>query len=330
MKLRNIFAALTCAAALIALTACDNEPSEKPVPDYPVEAAGTIIQQFPSSVASLSPSNTETLRQIGLGGRLSAISDYCKNPLEPGDLEYYEYARTGSPQLPDIDEIVRSGAKVVFTVTELTESQTNELLQNNIDIVVIPPAADLDGLYENYRTYFRVMHGEVRGSAMADEFISRYSAKLDSIFELAKQAAPESPQSAVYIAGDLLQLATGDTLEGKLLEAMGMPNWGAQYTDYIYPQEKQLELEPDIILYNGLLSAESIRTSACYKDTAAVKNDRMLLLDSGAFERQSPDIATALWDIGEFLYPDRFVSPVPLAQPPIDDSAPEAEQNEEE
>lgn len=84
-------------------------------------------------------------------------------------------------------------------------------------------------------------------------------------------AAGEKNISTVYVAGDLLQIATGDSFEGYILELLGTQNWGADYTNYSYPQEKEVDLNPDVIFYNGMISGETIAASSCYKTTNAGK-----------------------------------------------------------
>ena len=171
---------------------------------------------------------------------------------------------------------------------------------------VIPPASDLEGVRQNYVDLFRLLYGEETGAKMAEEYLVPFDHKLAEI-QSCLDAAGEKSISTVYVAGDLLQIATGDSFEGYILEFLGTQNWGADYTNYSYPQEKEVDLNPDVIFYNGMISGETIAASSCYKTTNAGKAGAIYEIDPENLERQSPDLLDTLWTMGKLLYPESFV-----------------------
>lgn len=317
MKLRSLMIGVLCGALSVTmLTGCQPEEQSPTAAEYPVTAGGTIIEQRPTAVASLAPATTDMLMQLGLRGRVYALGDYCTPPAEPGDPDYYEYPRAGTPQLPDLEVLKETGVQVVFTVAPLPDSLMTELQQMNVDVVVVPPAASFDGIRENYRTIFKVMCGEESGSQLADAYLTEFDRRLADIEARVAVGSDRfltegNPRSAVYVASDVLTIATGDTFEGLVLETMGLVNWGADYTNYRYPKEKELELNPDIIFYNGLMNKEAIAGSSCYKTTNAGKGGKIFYLDPENLERQSPDLLDTLWQLGARLYPEEFVRDEP-------------------
>ena len=329
MKLKPFLALLSAGIIGLAIfSGCSNTKGQNSDPeDYPVHAADTVIDRYPQRVVSISPATTDMLMQLNLRGRVVGISDYCDLPAEEGALDYYDYPRVGTPQLPDIEAIQKLGAQVVFTTAPLSDAQTQQLLQSNIDVVVLPPADTMEGIRETYTDIYKIMHGEITGAAMAQDYLNRFDARWQDIQSRAQQGASalEQPKSAVYLAGGLLTLATGDTLQGRLLTEMGLENWGADYTGYTYPKEKQAELNPDIILFNGMLTKEEIAASDCYKTTPAGKNNAIWYLDSSNFERQSPDLLDTLWQLGQMLYPESFIRQEPGGWEEPPDSQPEEE-----
>lgn len=64
-----------------------------------------------------------------------------------------------------------------------------------------------------------------------------------------------------------------------------------------------MELNPDVIFYNGMLSREAIAGSACYKTTNAGKAGAIYEISPENLERQSPDLLDTLWTMGTLLYP---------------------------
>lgn len=134
-----------------------------------------------------------------------------------------------------------------------TDAVAQELQQANIDFVVIPPASDLEGVRQNYVDLFRC--SMARRPAPKWQRNTSCPLTTNSLRSSpAWDAAGEKNISTVYVAGDLLQIATGDSFEGYILELLGTQNWGADYTNYSYPQEKEVDLNPDVIFYNGMES----------------------------------------------------------------------------
>lgn len=306
MKFPRLIAAALTAVCIFTLTACQSEQSQTVPEDYPVHAADTVIDHRPKKVVSLAPALTDTLFQLQIAGRVVALSDYCDLPAQPGDLEYRDYPRAGTQQLPDLDTIKELGADLVLMTAQPTDAVALELQQANIDFVVIEPASDLEGIRQNYVDLFRILYGEKTGAAMAEDYLRPFDHKLAEIQSCLEQAGDQKP-STVYLAGDLLQMATGDSFEGYILEFLGTDNWGADYTNYTFPQEREVELDPDVIFYNGMLSGETIAASSCYKTTKAGTAGAIYEIDPENFERQSPDILDTLWTMGKLLYPESFV-----------------------
>ena len=226
MKLTRLIAATLTAVCIFTLTSCKQEDTQTTANDYPVHVADTVVEHRPKKVVSLAPALTDTLFQLQIAGRVVAISDYCDLPAQPGDLEYYEYPRAGTQQLPDIDAIKELGADLVLMTAQPTDSVALELQQANIDFVVIPPASDLEGVRQNYVDLFRLLYGEETGAKMAEEYLVPFDHKLAEI-QSCLDAAGEKNISTVYVAGDLLQIATGDSFEGYILDFLGTQNWGA-------------------------------------------------------------------------------------------------------
>ena len=168
MKLTRLIAAALTAVCIFTLTSCKQEDTQTTANDYPVHVADTVVDHRPKKVVSLAPALTDTLFQLQIAGRVVAISDYCDLPAQPGDLEYYEYPRAGTQQLPDIDAIKELGADLVLMTAQPTDAVALELQQANIDFVVIPPASDLEGVRQNYVDLFRLLYGEETGAKMAE------------------------------------------------------------------------------------------------------------------------------------------------------------------
>ena len=311
MKLTHILTAAAAAGCALLLAACQPGGSDAPA-DYPVHLAGTVIDQRPERVVSLAPAITDMLYQLQIPGQLVAVSDYCELPPPTGREVAYDYPRAGTQQLPDLDTIVELDADLVLMTAEPTEDTANALLQADIDYLVLSPAADMDGVRENFVTLCKALYGDTTGAELASRRLTGYDHKYQRILDcLGDAAAAGEGPSTVYLAGDILQMATGDSFEGYLLTFLGTDNWGDEYTNYSFPAEREIELNPDVIFYNGMMSREAIAGSTCYATTTAGSAGTIYYIDPENFERQTPDIVDTLWEMGEFLYPESFVAEEP-------------------
>ena len=311
MKLTHILTAAAAAGCALLLAACQPGGSTAPA-DYPVHLAGTVIDRKPERVVSLAPAITDMLYQLQIPGRLVAVSDYCELPAPTGREVAYDYPRAGTQQLPDLEAITELDADLVLMTAEPTEDIANALLQADIDYLVLRPAEDMDGVRENFVTLCKALYGDTTGAELAGQRLAGYDHKYRRILDCLEDAAAagENP-STVYLAGGILQMATGDSFEGYLLTLLGTDNWGDGYTNYTFPAEREVELNPDVIFYNGMLSREAIAGSTCYATTTAGSAGAIYYIDPENFERQTPDIVDTLWEMGKILYPESFVAEEP-------------------
>lgn len=244
MKLTRLIAAALTAVCIFTLTSCKQEDTQTTANDYPVHVADTVVDHRPKKVVSLAPALTDALFQLQIAGRVVAISDYCDLPAQPGDLEYYEYPRAGTQQLPDIDAIKELGADLVLMTAQPTDAVALEAPAGQHRLCGDPArlgsgrgAAELCGSVPGCSMVRRPAPKWQR------EYLVPFDHKLAEI-QSCLDAAGEKNISAVYVAGGLLQIATGDSFEGYILELLGTQNWGADYTNYSYPQEKEVDLNP--------------------------------------------------------------------------------------
>lgn len=289
---------LAIAAALLMLLAagCGSEPTPQepePDPEYPVTVGNVTLTEAPAVIVSLSPAATEMVYDLGCGDRLAGISEYCTAPDEA-----LTKPRMGSAYHPDIDKIKASGAALVLCTVQPTESVLTELQQAGAQVMVLPRAAATDGIKQNYRALALLLFGNATGAAEADAIGTMIDAKLaEAAAALSGMAA--APDATLLISYPY-RMATGDTLEGKLLEQVGFHCSGADYTDWLYPESELAALEPDVIFCADADEVETVKTSYEYKVVAAVKNDKVTAIDFTAFQNQSLRMFDTLTEMAKF------------------------------
>lgn len=290
---------LAIAAALLMTLAmgCNNQPIEpdpEPDPEFPVTVGSVTLTEAPAAVVSLSPATTEMIYDLGYADRLVGVSEYCTTPVAAAK------PRMGSVYQPDVDKIKASGAQLVLCTVQPTESILLELQQAGAQVLVLPRAATVDGIKQNYRALGMALAGNVTGGAEADAIGTMIDTKLAEAAAALSAAGRETAPDATLLISYPYRMATGDTLEGKLLEQVGFHCSGAEYTDWLYPESELAALEPDVIFCAEADEVETVKQSYEYKVVAAVKNDKVMAVDFTAFQNQSLRLFDTLIEMARF------------------------------
>ena len=304
MKMRRLIALLLALLMLLAFAACGKkeedipqqpeEPVQEGPAEYPVELRDTIIQDEPDGVVSLSPALTELLQEMGMGGMLEGVSDYCDSSLP----------RCGTPQDIDFDEVRDSGADLVVTSVALAEDDVTRLLQMDVDVLVLPRADNLEELEALYVDLGRAVMGEITGREMAEDLWQSFADRMEDLALRGEEFADsqESVPTVIFLRMLDYTMATGDTFEHQLLEKMGFKNLAEKYGDWSFPKDDAAQLTPTLIISDDAITIPVLEQNAVYKGTQAVIKDQVVTVDSEAFERQTPRLLDELERVADFLF----------------------------
>lgn len=293
MKQKRYFCALLAAAVALGLSACNLGQNSKPQEvNYPIAVGTANLAEQPAFVVSLSPMLTGTMEDLGLAGRLTGVSRFDEDRV--ADWEDSPLL-CGTAQLPDLPAIRSAKPALVLTQTPLAEHDLVQIQQMGAEVLVLSPATSLEGMKENYRQLFLALWGEVEGPRRAERFNQYLDKKVLNIQEALAQSETPTGRSALYLRELPSTGATGDTLEGELLELLGFENAAADSTGWVLPEE----LAPDVVFYSSTLSAEKVG--------AAYPNAQLIPVNPLLFEQQTPSLLFQLFQLGREAYPDSFV-----------------------
>ncbi|MEM1485227.1 helical backbone metal receptor [Oscillospiraceae bacterium PP1C4] len=306
MKMKRLAALLLAGVLIFTLGACKGKDkggdssSEQEVekdPNYPVSIGDIKIAQRPEQVVSLSPALTEMICELGGEDRLSGVSDFCDYP----DM-VQDFTRCGTPQLPNLNEIKKISPQVVFASSTFSQEDTVRLQQMGAEVVVLPHADSLDSLEEIYITIAMVLDGNLSGKQNGQAVFAPLRKQYDALVSAA--GGIEKPVSGIYLRMVPMTMATGDTFEGELMQSIGIQNDAADFSGWIYPADKAVDLYPDVIFYDKSIDPQYLKDNKVYNTTDAVKNSRCYEIDATAFERQSGRMFDELTEMFKAVYPD--------------------------
>ncbi|MDD3192824.1 MAG: helical backbone metal receptor [Oscillospiraceae bacterium] len=277
---------------------------EEPVDlEYPVSIGDETIAKQPVKVVSLSPALTELCFDMGYGDRLTGVSNYCDWPESVQNLP-----QMGTAQQPDLDSIRAEKPDVVITHTALSESDLIALQQANIPVVVLSRARLPEDLKDLYVDLGRLFEGEETGSSAGKSFYNEQMGRVESLQEKVDAYVRGGGKrlSAVYLRMLDFTVATGDTFEGAILEAVGFENEAGAYGGWTYPADFISQYAPDVIFCNEDITIPMLEKNANYKGLQATIHDIVYSYNFTAFERQGKRMFDMLEDMVKKAYPGAF------------------------
>ena len=309
----------TLVCMLLILCACSGATNTKDA-RWPVTIGGYTFTRVPKRVVTLSPALTDTINTLGYGGRVAGVSEYCELPDVARDA-----VQCGTVLLPNTDTILQLRPDMLFTSAPLPISITKSLEEAGIQVVVITYADTLEGLMQNYRLICTAFEGEQVGRLRAEQLAYFAEKTRDYLRSAVTSATDAETRGAIYLRKLPAFLATGDTLEGKLLGDIGFENKGSDATGWYYPLDTLSELMPDYIFCDNSISLDALKSSDYYKLAPAVTNEQVYYFDARAFERQSPAMFLSLESLLRTAFPNAFEKPKPSLIMPLPEPEPEPE-----
>ena len=268
-----------------------NGPDAATDPEYPVVVGGTTIAFRPTRIVSLAPSITEKIYDLGHGGRLVGISYYQGD--YPASLAHMP--AFGLATRPNIQGILSVNPHLVFSVSELPLPAMAALEEAGIPLVILPSYAqsmsELEAIYLNLSM---ILDGRTTGRIFGESFRRELNRRID---EIAAEISYYPPLNAVYLRALDFTVATGDTLEGQLMERLGFVNiardqrnWAFDPEEAVSPEGRELFGSLDVIFFDPGdqddpygTSGVAIGQSTFWQDINAAH----VYIDNSIFEIQS-------------------------------------------
>ncbi len=258
----------------------------------------------PKRVVSLAPNITEILFTLGAGGQVTGVTRYCDYPPEAT-----EKTIIGGFLDPDIERIrdVAPDLIVAFRGNPLERIERLDGLGLRVFVLdigyrleEIPPLVEKIGAVVG-----RTAEAGVLARALTDRAarvasaLSDFAARPRVFLKLQGEGLWTCGRESYFT--DLIEKAGGTSVTSGLSK-----NW------LEYGVESLVGDNPDLIVVLARSEEDFARTRAWLKnrpgvrETAAVRNDRILKLDENAASRFGPRLFDSLEDLARLLHPERF------------------------
>ena len=251
------------------------------------------INEVPSIVVSLTPSNTEILYALGVGDKVMGVDQYSNYPAQA--LENAEVV--GDFNGPNVESILALNPDVVFAGNFLQQEAIDQLKETGIPVVCVEATAFLD-VFPSIQLVADIMKVDS----------SQILAKMEADTKEAETYAEKCEGKSVYCAisfGDWGDWTAGEgSFISEMINHLGATNI-ADDLGIAWPQysiEQLLEKNPDVILISGDQSmVESFIANPVYADLDAVANGNVFPINSDTISRPSPRLSTAHIDIAKAI-----------------------------
>lgn len=270
---------------------------EKPLPGVKINVADEtghayISSHRPVRIISTMPSNTEILFALGLKNRIVGVTEQCNYPPEARKIQ-----KIGGTVL-NKEKMIALNPDLIVMLGDAQKNDIEKLRDLRLPVFVINPQT-LPELARSIR-----LIGIVTGAMKeADRLAGRMISDIYNISVSRKTKA--RPRIFVVLWDDPLITAGKGTFIDDLINLAGGVNIAADMKGK-YPImgfEALLEDDPDFLIIAGKSKDDikKIKEKSRWKILNAVKNNRVLLIDSDIITRPSPRLVTALDLISNFI-----------------------------
>ncbi len=260
------------------------------------------IPAEPKRIVSFVPSSTETLFALGLEGKVVAVTKYDDYP--QGVQQKVEYVFEDSLH-PNTEQILKLNPDLI--ILGMHDEKTITAIRNlKIPVVVFNPQ-NLDSTYQTIEKLGQVTNKPEQ----AKKIVSAMKEKEQNIAQKVA-TVKEADRLNVFVEVDpnLFTPGAGTFLDQLVTKAGGI-NIAHDVTGWAqYRSEQVISKNPQVIFdtysYYQKNAKEEILSRQGWQNIEAVKNQRVIDLDSDMLTRPGPRITDGLESIAKALYPDLF------------------------
>lgn len=279
--------------------------SETAFPLTMTDAVGQEItlEEPPTSIISMIPSNTEILFALGLDEEIVGVNDYESYPekaLEKEKIGGMEY---------NIEKIISLSPDIVFaheSIVGMADAGLQQLRDAGVKVYVVPDAKDFNLTY----TTIEEMGRATGKNEEAQVIIKDMKAKVEEIQE--KVAKVKTKKTVFVETSDVPEIYTpgNGTFMQEILTMVNAENIMADQEGWFQVSPEEIvSRNPDVMLITydyveGIV--EKVKQRDGFDTVTAIKNNEIVQVDEDATSRPGPRLVEGLEEVAKAIYPEVF------------------------
>ena len=277
--------------------------SASTLPDTDRSGNPIALPEEVNAVISMAPSITQTLLDLGVGGKLVAVDTYSAMYFGLEDLPTFDMME------PDTEQMAVLDADLVFT-SGMSASTGTDPFQPLRDIGVcvadIPSSESLDAMLEDTR-FIAACVGE---QETCEDLIAQAQAEIDALSAIGS-GITEKKRVLVEIASapDIYTAGTGTFLQ-EMLTIIGAENIFGDHAGYLsVTEEAAVSLNPDVILtmvdYVDDPVGEILGRTG-WENVTAVLNGAVYEVNTNAVSLPNLHVVDGMKQMAKLIYPEAY------------------------
>jgi iron complex transport system substrate-binding protein len=257
------------------------------------------IEEMPTTIVSLAPSNTEILYALGLEDKLVAVTENCNYPEEALSKE-----KVGGYGGVDIEKIVVINPDLILAEDLHKHEVIPALERLGFTVIALVPH-NFQEVMDSIRLIGRVTGVEEKALQIVDDMSKKIKAITD---ETDKINQAEKPKVLYVIWHEPIMSVGSDTRIHELIEKAGGVNIAAVAGEG-YPTltlEEIINTNPQVIMVNDDISLQFILNESRLAVVDAFINGQIYGINADLTNRPTPRIVEALELMAKMIHPEIF------------------------
>ncbi|MFC0211485.1 ABC transporter substrate-binding protein [Paenibacillus chartarius] len=261
-----------------------------------------VFEKAPAKIASVSPAETEALYALGLGDKVVGVSDYDDYPAE-----VKSKPKLGGVVKPNTEAVIATGAELVFAGVSQRRDVVEQMRGLNINVFQVEPKS-LQDVMNDILQFGRIMDTQEE----AEKVVAKMKADIRKVQDAVKGVKPEEKKKVYVEFSPGWTVGKGEFMD-ELITLAGGVNVAADTQGWNkISEEKIIQANPDVIVFAAGITDEKtkksleqvIRERSGWDKINAIKNNRVVGLESGPFNRPGPRLTEGLLAMAKAVYPD--------------------------
>lgn len=262
-----------------------------------------VIEEEPTSIISLIPSNTEIIYELGLGEKVVGLTTNDTYPEETAEVE-----KVGDFNI-DIEKVIALNPDLVLaheSSAASSEAGFQQMRDAGIKVFIVNDAVNFEDVYNTIGII-----GQLTGTTEeAEALTADMKAKIEEIKE---KAATVTEKKKVYIeispAPDIYSVGK-NTFMDVMLQTINAENATGDLEGWpSIDQESILERNPDVIIatYNYIEDpVGQLMAREGWADVSAIKNKQVVDVNPDLVNRPGPRVVEGVEELAKAVYPEVF------------------------